>query len=1078
MNSKSTQQMKMNSESKQNCSRQQVVSSSQPATSISVIATLILFLLSATFSFAQNQTTQIDEFAKIGNKKQALRLHLLEEKVPEILPEKYLSFKDGKQGAFEPMDKINTPAELDKLMVELRKQFVPFMKDFAPKLEDTRNRIPLKSFSWREETETDLHDFNTVLTGNGEWTEVAIPHFGPPLGRAVTYYYKEFDLSEEMLALGSLFTCFKAVDYRAHIFVNGSFLGSHEGMFAPFELNFTKYARKGKNTLVVKVENDYTTHGGHDSKDNHVFGDKIYASTGLGYDDPVKGWHHCPPGMGITQDCYIEARNPIHFNNLFVRPLPNEEKVEIWVEVNNFHEFPKDAKFEFSIYGQNFEETVVEGIEYFPHTTYVPGVGDMAKPLDWQEQKLQLGYSVNYFKIPVDIKDPKIWNNDHPWLYQLQAKVFDENGKQTDAQKVQFGMRTFTMDTESIPKGMMYLNGEKVRLRGANSMGYMQQSVFTNDMEQLIDDILLAKACNMNFIRLTQRPVQPEIYDFADKLGLMLQTDLPLFGSMRPNQFIEGVKQAEEMERLVRNHPCNIMVTYINERFPNAEGKPHRCMATAEEFMLFFKACDQAVLTANPDRVIKAGDGDYDPPSPGLPDNHCYNAWYNGHGLGLGKLHQGYWQMVKPDWYYACGEFGSEGLDSRNIMEKYYPKEWLPKNAADEKNWHPGMIASAQTFRFHYMWFNTQNSIDDWIENSQTHQEWSTRLYTEAFRRDKNMVSFAIHLFIDAWPAGWMKCIMDVDRQPKKAFFAYRDALEPLMTCLRTDRHNFTSGEKISCEAWVCNDLNDKGDAKSLKYQFEKNGKVLKTGNLNPEIPINSSAFQGFINFDAPKVSKRTKYKLRLALFDKNDKSISESTIDIEVFPARKSSNNSVFCATDDNDGEEIIEDLGLKVAKNTSNADVILIEDIEYYNTNKSAIDKQVENGMSVVFLELPVGDHVIGGDSVSVVSTVMGQYFFASPNLKHPVMKGVEPMDFKFWYDEDEKGVMPFLGSMAFTSDKWTPIVTTGQSTWQVLGNAAIAVAEMKKGKGEYRICQIQLNGKLKTNPVARQFARRLLQ
>ncbi|MFQ8805190.1 MAG: hypothetical protein ACLR8Y_08965 [Alistipes indistinctus] len=29
------------------------------------------------------------------------------------------------------------------------------------------------------------------------------------------------------------------------------------------------------------------------------------------------GWHHCPAGMGIYQTCRIEARNPMHVNDLF-----------------------------------------------------------------------------------------------------------------------------------------------------------------------------------------------------------------------------------------------------------------------------------------------------------------------------------------------------------------------------------------------------------------------------------------------------------------------------------------------------------------------------------------------------------------------------------------------------------------------------------------------------------------------------------------------------------------------------------------------------------------------------------------
>ena len=99
---------------------------------------------------------------------------------------------------------------------------------------------------------------------------------------------------------------------------------------------------------------------------------------------------------------------------------------------------------------------------------------------------------------------------------------------------------------------------------------------------QLIDDILLAKICNMNFLRLTQRPVQDKVYEYCDKLGLMTQTDLPLFGCMRRTKFAEGIRQAEEMEKIVRNHACNVVISYINEPFPNANNEPHRHLTRAE----------------------------------------------------------------------------------------------------------------------------------------------------------------------------------------------------------------------------------------------------------------------------------------------------------------------------------------------------------------------------------------------------------------------------------------------------------------------------------------------------------------
>ena len=113
-----------------------------------------------------------------------------------------------------------------------------------------------------------------------------------------------------------------------------------------------------------------------------------------------------------------------------------------------------------------------------------------------------------------------------------------------------------------------------------------------------------------------------------------------------------------------------------------------------------------------------------------------------------------------PDWHYGCGEFGAEGLEDEAIMLEFYPKEWLPQNDNDEKVWSPNRIIGAQTGNFHYFFFDTQSCLKDWISESQRHQAYATRIMTEAFRRDSRMVTFAIHLFIDAFPSGWMKTII------------------------------------------------------------------------------------------------------------------------------------------------------------------------------------------------------------------------------------------------------------------------------------------------------------------------------
>ena len=977
---------------------------------------------------------------------------------------------------FAPMNRLDSEAELAAELQSLRDDFLPFMEDYSPELPEKRVRMYLSEFDWRIAEADDSQNFGGVLSGQGSWETVTIPHFGPPMGRKTTYYRKQFTLSPEMLAYETQVLRFKGVDYKSKVYVNGAYVGGHEGFFAPFEFNIESYLKEGPNVLLVQVENDHTTLGSVDSEGNRAIGNKIYAAGGLGWDEPNIGWHVCPPGMGIYQDCYIESRNPLHVNDVFVRPDIEAEEVEVWLEINNFDPTEQDVKILFDVYGKNFADTIVTDLEFIPATTYIPGLGDLAKPTDWQKSRLKMGYGVNFLKFKIPIPSPRLWDNSNPWLYTLQTRVLNEAGEVTDALATPFGMRSFTQDTLSVPKGQMYLNGEKVRLRGANTMGFLQNDVRNKNWEQLIDDILLAKAANLNFIRLTQRPVQPEIYAFCDQLGMMLQTDLPIFGSMRPNLFAEGVKQAGEMERLVRNHPSNIMVTYINERFPNAEGHPHRSMSTIEEYLKFFRACDQIVHFWNPDRVIKAADGDYDPPSPDLPDNHMYNIWYNGHGLGLGALHKGYWQMVKPDWYYACGEFGSEGLDNYETMMKYWPTAWLPKDTAEA--WRPDKVALAQTNDFHYMWYPTQDKLSEWIAYSQQHQAWATRWVAEAFRRDKDMVSFAIHLFIDAWPAGWMKAIMDVERKPKKAFYAYRDALAPLMVSLRTDRFHFFAGEEIKVENWLCNDLNEVAPDMNLKWQLEKDGQVLLSASTPPEVAPNEPKFQGYITFLAPEVKERTQYQLRSALFDAQGKGISESVIDVDVFPKMVADEEtSVFAPLLSDKTRGILADLGISPTKQLKEAQTIVVDSFAYYQTHREKLDQAVDEGKSLVFLDLPAGDYTIGDTEVKVEKTVLGEYYFVSPTTEHPLVDFAHDFDFRIWYNEADGYIRPILGSMLWTEDAWKPILKTGRITWtETKGNYA-AASEMKMGRGNIRICQLKLDHRLQSNPTARKFALRLL-
>ena len=937
----------------------------------------------------------MDEFAEIAARGIGGRMELLEERVPNKIKktETTLLSSDDRPICVSP--KMSTKEELAAALKQMREDYAPYLRNLAPDAHNYRQRLDITEFE-----------------RDGE--KVSIPEYGGPMGNFKKTYFAEIELPE--ISDGkAVYIHFDGADYRTVVYVNDTFAGEHEGFFSPFEFEITDLICKGKNIVKVELFNDFIFQSNGTEDGFWAEGDKLYAATGLGWDDYKYGWHHCPPGMGIYNSVYIEIRDGVHINNLFVRPL-DESHAEVWVEVESKGYIPVPVEFMLSVYGQNFNSIVFENMHHVPATVRMVGMCDTLTEASYGDGvgkgiPMKAHHGKNLYKIPIEIPGAKIWDLETPYLYQLHASVLVADSVK-DSQSCQFGIRSFEQDTVSDFKGMFYLNGRPIRLRGANTMGYEQQDVMNGDFEQLIDDILLAKLCNMNFLRLTQRPVQKEVYDYCNRLGLMTQTDLPVFGCMRRTKVAEGIRQCEEMERHIRNHPCNVVISYINEPFPNAFNEPHRHLER-QEMEKFFECCDNIVKLHNPDRVIKHVDGDYDPPTESMPDNHCYPMWYNGHGIDIGRLHRGYWMPVRPDWYYGCGEFGAEGLECAEVMREFYPEEWL------KEPFDPRKIIRAQTGDFHYFFYDTPDTMEEWIEKSQRHQAFATQIMTEAFRRDERMISHAIHLFIDAWPSGWMKSIMDCKRNPKQAFFAYRNALEPLMLSLRTDRFSYTVGDMVRIEAYLCNDNMDESEYEVVYELYNSDGNIIKKGSSKVQSRacgvsyVSDAVFQAFTEKD------REDLTLKAVLLDSNGKALTYAEQIIGVF----------------------------------ADCDI-------------------VENDNVVLLDELPIGEHIIAGEKIVVKKCGMLPLHFVSRNTGHSAVAEFGEKDFSYWYDADEDMITPILKT-TFTAEGFTPILTTGNKDENGKWRQALAVAEKTYEGKRYIICQVDLRTE---NPVAKRFLRNI--
>lgn len=822
-----------------------------------------------------------DTFEAIAKQKETVVPGLAGHPAPK-LPDVRLSWDSAPKAGFAAGDKIATQAQLDAELARMRQAHAPFLADLAPAL-TARPQQELASFDWRlapgKNPEAELAD---ALAGKGEWQKLTIPHYGGPVGKATAFYRTEIELSPDLLSRERLFLHFNAVDYCAAVYFNGKLVGTHEGLFDAFEFDVKALAKPGKNALVVRVGNEGCPigstgiHGG-----NYAYGPKMAACGGPGWDNAKVGWVCCPVGFGMYQRAWLEARSEAFVNDVYVRPLPDKKQAEVWVEVGGLPDGAKDLgelAVEYALYGQNFKATLAEAQK--PAVALEDGEVNLfacPQPADAAARK----YAVRQFKFTVDLPEARTWSPDAPWLHQIQVRL-KKDGQDTDAFKRSFGMRSFTQSETSAPKGRFYLNGSEVRLRGANMMGNIMQCIIQKNPELLETDILLAKAAHMNFWRMTQQPCQEEAFDAFDRLGLMAQCDLPIFHFIPASQEAEALREAGAQLRLVRSHPSNALVSYINEPMDGTRGGQKRMSEKAEKDL--FRKCDALIPAVAPGQVRKWVDGDYQNLSEGYSDHHCYNLWYWRHCLPFSSQYNGAWTGTRAGWMHGNGEFGSEGVDSADLMRRRYPKEWL--GVEKDGQWRPDGVPCQANRPGFARWMPPYKTMEEWCGNSREHQRAATLLQTEALRRDPLMNSTAIHLLVDAWPAGWLKTVVDCERKAKPAYFAFREAQTPLAVNLRPDHFYGFSGEAVKVAAFICNDTQEVPAGATLRYQVEMGGKIVATGESRAQVVACEPVFQGWLEVPVPQVAERAKFVLRVGLFDAGGKLRHDSAVEMEAFPA------------------------------------------------------------------------------------------------------------------------------------------------------------------------------------------------
>ena len=318
---------------------------------------------------------------------------------------------------------------------------------------------------------------------------------------------------------------FGAVDYFATVWLNGQQVGEHEGGYLPFELDVTNALRQdGENELAVRVIDP--------GNDADFLPEFTFAEIPHG----KQSWYG--PIGGIWQSVYLERRSATHLTRLRVTPDVPGEQVRVDVGLSRATD---------------------RALGLWLNVTDPKG--------QVRRHRFVIGAGKDADEVTIPIPDPMLWDTTVPNLYELQAILLDssdDRAEPLDELGTRFGMRTIATSST----GHLLLNGRVLYLRGALDQDYYPDLIYTPFSDAELDEqFAKAKHMGLNCLRTHIKITDPRYYDAADRIGLLIWTELPNWQDLTETAKRRAKDTLFGMVERDWNHPSIIIWTIVNENW-------------------------------------------------------------------------------------------------------------------------------------------------------------------------------------------------------------------------------------------------------------------------------------------------------------------------------------------------------------------------------------------------------------------------------------------------------------------------------------------------------------------------------
>ena len=491
---------------------------------------------------------------------------------------------------------------------------------------------------------------------DSSWTTVNLPHTWNNLDgeEANTNYYRGIGWYRKHLPLDKsfenhrLFLKFDGAFLVTDVYVNGHFLGEHQGGFAAFVFDATPFLNVGEdNVVAVKVNNAPNKDIPPLSADFTFFGG-LYRSVHLLATDPV---HISPLDYG-SPGVYLKT-----------------------TEVSS-----KSADLQVTTVASNstsIAQTVVIRSVIADAATNIVAVLTNVVTLP--------PTTASNIVSATTITHPHLWNGlSDPYLYNAFVELW-RGPNLVDTVIQPLGFRNFSVD----PQKGFFLNGHPYDLHGVSMhQDWPDHGWATTDLET-VTNFSLIREIGATAVRLSHYEHKDYTYQLADRYGIILWSEIPLINHITesPAFYANCKQQLIELIRQRYNHPSVICWGVFNEITLRPGPRPVRLVTQLAH----------VAAREDPTRfTASAANASDDEPSNWRTELNAINkyfGWYNGRlgdfGPWADNIHAKY-----PQRCVGVSEYGAGGsilqhseypVQEPENKSHYHPEEY--ENIYHEIHW-------------------------------------------------------------------------------------------------------------------------------------------------------------------------------------------------------------------------------------------------------------------------------------------------------------------------------------------------------------------------------------------------------